>query len=157
MKSKWEIRQVDAIAYDDGWTYNESYHLGVMKTSSKHLHRAFTHWLRNTRGIQFGKGTIRIEDQGDLLEIQERKSGRPLFIAIYQGGVKMKTLLFTYDVEEILNGTGGETCMEITMADAAAKEILEGGYNRHVVEIIRHNEYLKGRLWSGDIKDVREA
>ena len=23
----------------------------------------------------------------------------------------MKTLLFTYDVEEILNGTGGETCM----------------------------------------------
>ena len=33
----------------------------------------------------------------------------------------MKTLLFTYDVEEILNGTGGETCMEITMADAAAK------------------------------------
>ena len=78
----------------------------------------------------------------------------------------MKTLLFTYDVEEILNGTGGETCMEITMADAAAKEILEGGaakeileggYNRHVVEIIRHNEYLKGRLWSGEIKDVREA
>ena len=57
----------------------------------------------------------------------------------------MKTLLFTYDVEEILNGTGGETCMEITMADAAAKEI------------IRHNEYLKGRLWSGEIKDVREA
>ena len=47
--------------------------------------------------------------------------------------------------------------MEITMADAAAKEILEGGYNRHVVEIIRHNEYLKGRLWSGEIKDVREA
>lgn len=86
MKFKWEIRQIDAIAYDDGWTYNESYHLGVMKTSSKHLHRAFTHWLRNTRGIQFGKGTIRIEDQGDLLEIQERKSGRPLFVAIYQEG-----------------------------------------------------------------------
>ena len=69
----------------------------------------------------------------------------------------MKTLLFTYDVEEILNGTEGETCMKITMADAAAEEILEGGYNRHVVEIIRHNEYLKGRLWSGEIKDVREA
>ena len=62
----------------------------------------------------------------------------------------MKTLLFTYDVEEILNGTEGETCMTITMADAAAKEILDGGY-------IRHNEYLKGRLWSGEIKDVREA
>lgn len=69
----------------------------------------------------------------------------------------MKTLLFTYDVEEILNGTEGETCMEITMADAGAKEILEGGYNHHVVEIIRHNEYLKGCLWSGEIKDVREA
>lgn len=49
----------------------------------------------------------------------------------------MKTLLFTYDVEEILNGTKGETCMTITMADAAAKEILEGGYNHHVIEIIR--------------------
>ena len=69
----------------------------------------------------------------------------------------MKTLLFTYNVEEILNGTEGETCMTITMADAAAKEILEGGYNHHVIEIIRHNEYLKGRLWSGEIKDVREA
>ena len=34
MKSKWEIRQIDSIAYDDSWTYNESYHLGVMKTSS---------------------------------------------------------------------------------------------------------------------------
>ena len=69
----------------------------------------------------------------------------------------MKTLLFTYDVEEILNGTEGETCMTITMADAAAKEILEGGYNHHVVEVIRYNEYLKGCLWSGEIKDVREA
>ena len=69
----------------------------------------------------------------------------------------MKTLLFTYDVEEILNGTKGETCMTITMADAAAKEILEGDYNHHVIEIIRHNEYLTGRLWSGEIKDVREA
>ena len=55
MKSKWEIRQIDAIAYDDGWTYNESWHLGEMKTSSKHLHKAFTNWLRNTRGIRFGQ------------------------------------------------------------------------------------------------------
>lgn len=86
MKSKWEIRQIDAIAYDDGWTYNESWHLGEMKTSSKHLHKAFTNWLRNTREIRFRTGTIRIEDQGDLLEIQERKSGRPLFVAIYQEG-----------------------------------------------------------------------
>lgn len=69
----------------------------------------------------------------------------------------MKTLLFTYDVEKILSGTEEETSMSITMADAAAKEILEGGYNHHVIEIIRHNEYLKGRLWSGEIKDVREA
>lgn len=86
MKTKWEIRQIDSIAYDDSWTSNESYHLGEMKTSSKHPHKAFTNWLRNTRGIRFGKGTIRIEDQGDLLEIQERKSGRPLFVAIYQEG-----------------------------------------------------------------------
>lgn len=86
MKAKWEIRQVHAIAYDDGWTYNESYHLGVMKTSSNHPHKAFTNWLRNTRGIQFGKGTIRIDDQSDMLEIQERKSGKPLFVAIYQEG-----------------------------------------------------------------------
>ena len=69
----------------------------------------------------------------------------------------MKTLLFTYDVEEILNGTEGETCMTITMADAVAQKILEGGHNLHIVEVIRHNEYLKGRLWSGEIKDVREA
>ena len=86
MKSKWEIRQIDAIAYDDGWTYNESYHLGEMKTSNKNLHKAFTNWLRNTKGIQFRKGTIRIEDQSDMLEIQERKSGRPLFAAIYREG-----------------------------------------------------------------------
>ena len=69
----------------------------------------------------------------------------------------MKTLVFTYDVEKILSGTEEETCMSITMADAVAQAILEGGYNHHVVEVIRHNEYLKGRLWSGEIKDVREA
>lgn len=69
----------------------------------------------------------------------------------------MKTLVFTYDVEKILSGTEEETCMSITMADAVAKAILEGGHNLHIVEVIRHNEYLKGRLWSGEIKDVREA
>ena len=60
---------------------------GVMKTSSKHLHRAFTHWAcAITRGIQFGKGTIRIEDQGDLLEIQdESPAGRCLLQSIRRG------------------------------------------------------------------------
>lgn len=69
----------------------------------------------------------------------------------------MKTLVFTYDVEKILSGTEEETCMSITMADAVAQAILEGGHNLHIVEVIRYNEYLKGRLWSGEIKDVREA
>ena len=69
----------------------------------------------------------------------------------------MKTLLFTYDVEEILNGTEGETCMEITNGRRCRQRDFGGGYNHHVIEIIRHNEYLKGRLWSGEIKDVREA
>lgn len=86
MKSKWEIRQIDAIAYDDGWTYNESYHLGVMKTSSKHLNKAFTNWLRNTRGIQFGKGTIRIEDQVTCWRSRnESPAGRCLLQSIRRG------------------------------------------------------------------------
>ena len=45
----------------------------------------------------------------------------------------MKTLVFTYDVERILSGTEEETCMSITMADAVAQAILEGGHNLHIV------------------------
>ena len=49
---KYEIRQIDAWFDGEAWTYNESFRIGEFST------------------------------KGDLLEIQNRKSGEPLFVAI---------------------------------------------------------------------------
>ena len=80
-KYEFDIREVDAIAYDEGYVWNTSYHLGTMKTAAKDEKRAFLSWLKRN-GIRFRPGTIRVEFDGDVYEVVERKTGCPLFAAV---------------------------------------------------------------------------
>lgn len=77
----YEIRQIDAIAYDDGWTYNETWELGSFITASADVPRAFRRALAK-QGIMFAPHTTRTEYDGDVYEIIDRETGAPLFAAV---------------------------------------------------------------------------
>ena len=77
--TRYEVRQVDALAYDDGWTYNTTYRLGEFTTAGD-VPRAFRRALAKM-GIQFYKGRTVTEYDGDVYEICDRKTGRPLFVS----------------------------------------------------------------------------
>ena len=77
---KYEVFQIDAIAYDDGWTWNDSFKLGEFETRADNTGRAFTAWLRK-KGITFRKGCTFGESDFDGYTIMERSTRRPLFHA----------------------------------------------------------------------------
>lgn len=76
-----EVREVEAWAYDDGWTYNQTWLVGVFKTSAKNISRAFTRYLKK-QGIVFKKNRTLVWYDGDCYEIVDRKTKEPLFVAI---------------------------------------------------------------------------
>jgi hypothetical protein len=76
----YEIREIDAIAYDDGWTYNTTYRLGEFTTAGD-VPRAFRRALAKM-GIQFYRGRTVTEYDGDVYEICDRATHEPLFAAI---------------------------------------------------------------------------
>ena len=78
----YEIREIDALAYDDGWTYNTTYHLGEFTTAGD-VPRAFRRALAKM-GIQFYRGRTVTEYDGDVYEICDRATHEPLFAAIPQ-------------------------------------------------------------------------
>ena len=78
---KFEIRQIDAWFDGEAWTYNESFRIGEFSTNAGNVKRAFYHALHGL-GVAFYRGRVVAVDEGDLLEIQDRKSGEPLFAAI---------------------------------------------------------------------------
>ena len=78
---KFEIRQIDAWFYDDCWNYNETFRIGEFTTNAENVKRAFCRALHGL-GVVFRRGCVVVVDEGDLLEIQDRKSGEPLFVAI---------------------------------------------------------------------------
>ena len=78
---KFEMRQIDAWFDGEGWTYNESFHIGEFITNAKNIKKAFCNALHNL-GIVFNRGRVVIIDDGDILEAQNRKSCEPLFVAI---------------------------------------------------------------------------
>ena len=78
---KFEIRQIDAWPDGEAWTYNESFRIGEFSTKAKNVKRAFCRALHGL-GVVFYRGCVVVVDEGDLLEIQNRKSGEPLFVAI---------------------------------------------------------------------------
>lgn len=79
--AKFLVRQVEALASPDGWDYNNVWNIGEMKTGAKDEKRAITHFLRKN-GIIFKKNRTRIWFDGDNYEIDDRKTGEPLFDAV---------------------------------------------------------------------------
>lgn len=79
----FEIRQVDSYREEnDSWTWNTSYRLSdftVARTTN--LPRKFVREL-NKLGIHFAPNRTLICDDGDLLEIVDRKTKQPLFAAL---------------------------------------------------------------------------
>ena len=78
---KFEIRQIDAWPDGEAWNYNESFRIGEFSTKAKNVKQAFFRALHGL-GVFFYRGRVVVVDEGDLLEIQNRKSGEPLFVAI---------------------------------------------------------------------------
>lgn len=88
-KIKFEIREIEAWAEPttDGapaWSWNTSYNMGTMETGSRNPARALAAWLKRNRGIVFYPARVRYYDDGEIIEIQDRKTGEPLFAAIPQ-------------------------------------------------------------------------
>lgn len=81
MKYKYEIRQIEAWADIDGWTWNNSFNLGTFSTRAADHKRAFLNALHNL-GIVCKRGKCKVYDYGDIMELQDRKTSEPLFAAV---------------------------------------------------------------------------
>lgn len=80
--ASFEIRKIDAWGNEeDGWNWNDSINIGQFNTRWKDEKRAFLYHLHKL-GIMFQRGKTTVVDCGDLFEVQERKTGRPLFAAM---------------------------------------------------------------------------
>ena len=77
----FEIRQIDALLYDNEWIQNTSYKMGELKTNAANERKAFSHFLKKN-GITFKKNRTRIEFDGDVYTIIDRKTKEPLFEAV---------------------------------------------------------------------------
>ena len=82
VKARFEVRQIDAWAEPcGGWTWNESCRLFDFKTEAKDEKRAFLRAL-HSHGISLCRGRCRVDYDGSIYEVCERKGGRPLLAAI---------------------------------------------------------------------------
>ena len=80
----FEVRQVEAWASPDGgWDYNNVWKMGEFRTHANDERRAFTGYLKRKHGIVFKKNRTRIEYDGDNYTIVDRKTGEPLFDALF--------------------------------------------------------------------------
>jgi hypothetical protein len=81
---KFLVRQVEAWADPDGgWTYNNVWNIGEFVTRAKNIPVALTSWLKRNHGIVFIQNRVRIWTDGDNYEIVDRKTGEPIFDAIF--------------------------------------------------------------------------
>ena len=79
----YEIRELDCWGNEtDGYECNTSYLMGTLKTRAQDEKRAFTRYLKNKHGIVFEKNRTRIEFDGSVYEIVDRKTSEPLFAMI---------------------------------------------------------------------------
>lgn len=78
----FEIRQIDAWGNaEEGYVWNESIKIGEFKTAAKDEKRAFLRALRKM-GIICKRGACKVDFDGDIYELTERKTGKPLIAAI---------------------------------------------------------------------------
>lgn len=79
----YEVRQIDAWHDGEGWTYNETWHLGTFTTTGDPA-RALRRYLKDHHGVTFYRGRTVTEYDGDVYEICDRATRQPLFAAIPQ-------------------------------------------------------------------------
>ena len=84
---KTELRSIDAVRHDGVWVWNESFllesdiywHEEVL--TPRRILRQLRKWGYLTES---SKGKLRVVDEGDLIEIQEKNTGRPLLALFLQ-------------------------------------------------------------------------
>ena len=81
-KYQYEVREIDALHDGENWTWNTSYYLGTMTTSAENIGKAMSSYLKRRHGITFKTNRTRTQDDGNVIEIIDRKTGEPLFAAI---------------------------------------------------------------------------
>jgi hypothetical protein len=81
MERKYEIRAVEAWASDDGWTWNESFHLADFNYQGGDLKNRFLYELHKL-GTFCKRGRCVVVDDGSVLELQDRKTGEPLYACL---------------------------------------------------------------------------
>ena len=78
----FEIRQIDAWKNEEGgYIWNESIKIGEFTTAAANEKRAFLRALRKM-GIVCKRGKCKVDFDGDIYELTERKTGKPLLAAI---------------------------------------------------------------------------
>ena len=82
---EYEIRQVDALQEEEGyWVWNTSYHIATVSIPAnvKDLESALLYRMRKA-GIVSRPGRTRLVSiDGNLYELQDRKTGEPLIAFI---------------------------------------------------------------------------
>ena len=85
---KLEIRGIDALRDEEGhWSWNESFVLAddVFWNSEDFTPRKILKQLRNWNFLSAAsKGQVRVVDEGDLVEVQEKSTGRPVLALLIQ-------------------------------------------------------------------------
>lgn len=82
MKYKYELRQVDAWHDGEGWYYNDSFHIDEFAVSdTANEKRAFLRAMHKN-GIVARRGMTRVEYDGSVFELVNRKTGEPLMCAV---------------------------------------------------------------------------
>ena len=80
--AKFEIRQIDALSIEgEGWYWNTSYHIGEFNTNAFDHKRAFLYALHKL-GIVCKRGRMAVVYDGDIYELQDRRTNEPLYAAI---------------------------------------------------------------------------
>ena len=78
---KTELRSIDAVRYDGVWVWNESFLLEgdiywhEEGLTPRRILRQLRKWGYLTES---SKGKLRVVDEGDLIEIQDKNTGRPI-------------------------------------------------------------------------------
>ena len=78
---KYELRDVDAMIEGDSWCYNASYKMSEFICKTDNPKRAMLKALHKA-GVSCNRGKCVVIDDGDILELIERKSKEPLFCAV---------------------------------------------------------------------------